>query len=46
MSGSWKVTAFADKRVVQEALLAHEDAWDWDSEIVLSGCEIEEQKPL
>ncbi len=46
MSGSWKVTAFADKRIVQEALLAHEDAWEWDPEIVLSGCEIEEQKPL
>lgn len=46
MSGeSWKITAFADKRVVQAALLAHEEAWDWDPEIVLSGCEIDEQKP-
>lgn len=46
MSDSWKVTVFAHKRTVQDALLAHEDAWDWDPEIVLSGSEIEEQKPL
>ena len=42
---SWKVTAFATKPVVQEALLAHDDAWDWDHDIVLSGSEIDEQKP-
>lgn len=44
-AGSWKITAFADKAVVQAALLAHEDAWDFDPEIVLSGCEIDEQHP-
>ena len=43
---SWKLTAFAGKAVVQAALLAHEEAWDWDHEIVLTGCEIDEQHPL
>ena len=45
MADSWKIRAFAKKAVVQGALLAHEDALDWDHEIVLSGCEIDEQKP-
>ncbi len=45
MGDSWKITAYAGKRVIQGALLAHEEAWDWDPEIVLSGCEIDEQKP-
>jgi len=45
MANSWKVTGLAKKPAVQQALLAHEDAWDWDHEIVLSGCEIDEKKP-
>ncbi|WP_159981644.1 MULTISPECIES: 50S ribosomal protein L11 methyltransferase [unclassified Novosphingobium] len=42
---SWKVTAFAPRLVVEGALVAHEDAWEWDHEIVLSGREIAEDKP-
>ena len=42
---SWKITAFAPRSVIEGALLAHEDAWDWDHEIVISGSEIAEDKP-
>jgi len=42
---SWKVTALAPREVVQAALLAHEDAWDWDPEIVLAGSEVAEDRP-
>jgi len=42
---SWKLTAFAAKPVIQAALVAHEDALDWDYEIVLTGSEIAEDKP-
>ena len=42
---SWKLTAFAKRPVIEGALLAHEDAWDWDPDIVISGSEIAEDKP-
>ena len=42
---SWKLTAFAPRGVIEAALLAHEDAFDWDPEIVISGSEIAEDKP-
>ncbi|EJL23783.1 50S ribosomal protein L11 methyltransferase [Novosphingobium sp. AP12] len=42
---SWKVTAFAPRPVIEGALVAHEDALDWDHDIVLSGREIAEDKP-
>lgn len=42
---SWKITAHAPREVIQAALIAHEDAHDWDWEIVLSGGEIAEDKP-
>ena len=42
---SWKLIAFAPRAVIEAALLAHEDALDWDREIVLSGSEIAEDKP-
>ncbi len=42
---SWKITAFAPRRVVEDALLAHEDALDWDPGIVLSGSEVAEDRP-
>jgi ribosomal protein L11 methyltransferase len=42
---SWKLTAFAPRPVIEAALLAHEDAWDWDPDIVISGSEIAEDKP-
>ncbi|WP_299307041.1 50S ribosomal protein L11 methyltransferase [uncultured Croceicoccus sp.] len=43
---SWIITAFAPRDVVHDALLRQEDIADWDEEIVVTGCEIEEQKPL
>lgn len=45
MANSWKLTAHASKGRVQAALLAHDEAWDWDPEIVLSGREIAEDRP-
>ena len=42
---SWKITALAPRRVIEAALIAHEDAVDWDPEIVLSGSEIAEHRP-
>ena len=46
-SGSgWKLSAFAKKPVVQAALLAHDEIEDWDPELVISGREIAEDRPL
>ena len=42
---SWKVTALAPRWQIEAALLAHEDALDWDADIVISGSEIAEDKP-
>lgn len=42
---SWKLSAFAPRSVIEAALVAHEDAFDWDPDIVLSGSEIAEDKP-
>ncbi|MEO0033786.1 MAG: hypothetical protein RIS94_3544 [Pseudomonadota bacterium] len=42
---SWKITVFGPRHLVQAALIAHEDAWDWDPEIVIAGSEIAEDKP-
>ncbi|MGB7374923.1 50S ribosomal protein L11 methyltransferase [Pontixanthobacter sp.] len=42
---SWKISGFAPKAVVKAALLAHDNAWDWDAQIVLSGSEIAEDRP-
>lgn len=42
---SWKITAFAPRATIEAALVAHEDAFDWDEGIVLSGSEIAEDKP-
>lgn len=42
---SWKITVHAPRAVIEAALLAHEDAWDWDPEIVLSGSEVAEDRP-
>ncbi len=42
---SWKISAFAPRPIIEAALLAHEDVWDWDPEIVLSGSEIAEDRP-
>ena len=45
MSESWKLSAFASKPVIQGALLAHEDIDDWDTEVVISGREVAEDRP-
>ena len=42
---SWKLTAFAPRAVIEAALVAHEDVFDWDSEIVIAGSEIAEDRP-
>ncbi|MCW1431283.1 50S ribosomal protein L11 methyltransferase [Novosphingobium sp. JCM 18896] len=45
MSTAWKLTAFAPRAVIEAALIAHEDAFDWDPDMVLSGSEIAEDNP-
>ncbi|MCC6827559.1 MAG: 50S ribosomal protein L11 methyltransferase [Novosphingobium sp.] len=45
MTDSWKITALAPRPIVEAALVAHEDAFDWDADIVLSGSEIAEDRP-
>jgi ribosomal protein L11 methyltransferase len=45
MSQSWKITVHAPRPVIEAALIAHEDAFDWDPEIVISGSEVAEDKP-
>ena len=42
MPPSWKITALAPSEIVEAALLAHEEAADWDPDIVLAGSEIAE----
>lgn len=42
---SWKIVAHGSKELVQSALVAHEDAFDWDHEVVLAGSEIAEDRP-
>lgn len=45
MTGSWKITAYASKPLVHQALLAHEEETDWDPEVILSGREETPQTP-
>lgn len=45
MTQSWKITAYAPRPVIQAALLAHEEAWDWDFDIVIAGFEIADDQP-
>ena len=42
---AWKVRFLAPREVIHAALLAHEDAFDWDHDIVLAGSEIAEDRP-
>jgi len=42
---SWKIIALAPRAIVEAALLAHEEALDWDADIVIAGSEIAEDKP-
>ena len=45
MSQTWKITALAPRSDVEAALLAHEEALDWDPEIVIAGSEVAEDRP-
>jgi ribosomal protein L11 methyltransferase len=45
MAQSWKITALAPRAAIEAALLAHEDALDWDPDIVLAGSEVAEDRP-
>lgn len=42
---AWKLSGEAPKKIVQAALLAHEEAWDFPDDIVVSGREIAEDQP-
>ncbi|QUL38542.1 50S ribosomal protein L11 methyltransferase [Erythrobacter sp. JK5] len=42
---SWKLTAHAPKKVVQAALLAHDEIEDWEPELVIAGRELSEDRP-
>ena len=44
-SVSWKLLALAPRAVIEAALLAHEDADDWDPDIVIAGSEVAEDRP-
>jgi len=45
VTNSWKLLALAPRSVIEAALLAHEDAEDWDPDIVIAGSEVAEDKP-
>ena len=45
MSDSWKLTVFGDKPTIQAALVAQEEAPDWDCEVVLAGFELADDRP-
>ena len=45
MSQSWKITVHGPQAAIEAALLAHEDAPEWDYDIVLGGSEVAEQRP-
>ncbi len=42
---SWKITILGPRSQIEAALVAHEDAQDWDPEIVLSGSELADDQP-
>ncbi len=42
---AWKVTFLGPRDLIHAALIAHEDAFDWDPEIVIAGSEIAEDRP-
>ena len=42
---SWKITILGHRAQIQAALVAHEDAADWDDEVVLSGSELADDRP-
>jgi ribosomal protein L11 methyltransferase len=42
---SWKITILGPRSRIEAALVAHEDALDWDPEIVLAGSELADDTP-
>ena len=42
---AWKVTFLASRTGIEAALVAHEDAYDWDHDIVIAGSEIAPDRP-
>jgi ribosomal protein L11 methyltransferase len=44
-SPNWKLTTLAPRLVIEAALIAHEEALDWDFDMVLAGSEIAEDRP-
>jgi len=42
---SWKFTILGPRSQIESALVAHEDAQDWDPDIVLSGSELADDRP-
>jgi ribosomal protein L11 methyltransferase len=45
VSATWKLTALGSRAAIEAALLAHEDAPEWDAEIVVAGSEVAEDRP-
>jgi ribosomal protein L11 methyltransferase len=45
VSSGWKLVALAPRGVIEAALLAHEEAADWDHATVLAGSEVAEDRP-
>lgn len=45
MAASWKLIAHAPKRIVQAALLAHDEIEEWDFDLVIAGRELSEDTP-
>ncbi len=46
MANSWKISGFAAKHDVEQALLAQDAVDEWDGEIVVLGREVAEDRPL
>lgn len=42
---NWKLSATAPKTTVQAALIAHDEAWDWDAEVTIAGHEAAPSTP-
>ena len=42
---NWKITVFGPRAMIEGALLAHEDAFDWDFDIILAGGEVAKDQP-
>ncbi|MEO6093050.1 MAG: 50S ribosomal protein L11 methyltransferase [Novosphingobium sp.] len=45
MVRTWKITCEAPRARIEAALIAHEEAPNWDEEIVLAGSELAEDRP-